>query len=94
MNEFNFTVDICTRMQNSDVQVTCKRTDVWIEKASSELHETYEIRKQKLRSIHELVNEKYGTSFNDEFLIRFLRAKKFNTLTALEMVSIITFYIS
>lgn len=72
------------------VQNSCTINDndgtLWIEKAFNEIHETHEIKKQKLRSLRELVQEKYGSTFNDEILIRFLRSKKFDTLLAMEMV--------
>lgn len=79
-------------MHNLLVQESCTTNDnndetFWIEKAFNEIHETCEIKKQKLRSLRELAQEKYGTTFNDEILIRFLRPKKFDAMLVMEMVS-------
>jgi hypothetical protein len=64
----------------------------WLDKAEKELGETQEIKEEKLDELRKLLsandNVPKGRE-DDAFLLRFLRAKKFDTEKAFKMVIII-----
>lgn len=61
----------------------------WLEKAEKELGETSEVKEEKLKELRELLsaNENIPKGREDDaFLLRFLRAKKFDVEKVFKMV--------